>query len=62
MRTARIDRKSGETEITVEIDLDGSGIYEIATGIGFLDHMLEQLSRHTLIDLEGSIEGDLHID
>ncbi len=62
MRTATIHRKTNETEIVVEIDLDGAGSYEVATGIGFLDHMLEQLSRHSLIDLRLRATGDLHID
>ena len=62
MRTATIHRKTGETEIAVELDLDGTGAYEVATGIGFLDHMLEQLSRHSLIDLRLKAAGDLHID
>ncbi|HEX8446469.1 MAG TPA: imidazoleglycerol-phosphate dehydratase HisB [Sphingomonas sp.] len=62
MRTATVHRKTNETEIRVTIDLDGSGVYRIATGIGFLDHMLEQLSRHSLIDLDVQATGDLHID
>lgn len=62
MRTATIHRKTSETEIRVELDLDGSGAYEVSTGIGFLDHMLEQLSRHSLIDLKLKAIGDLHID
>lgn len=62
MRTATVHRKTSETEIRVEINLDGSGIYRVATGIGFLDHMLEQLSRHSLIDLTVEAKGDLHID
>ncbi|MCF8708061.1 imidazoleglycerol-phosphate dehydratase HisB [Rhizorhapis sp. SPR117] len=62
MRSAEIHRKTAETSIDVEIDLDGTGEYEISTGIGFLDHMLEQLSRHSLIDLKVSAKGDLHID
>ena len=62
MRTARVLRKTNETEITVVTNLDGSGAYEIETGIGFLDHMLEQLSRHSLIDIELRAQGDLHID
>ena len=61
-RTARISRKTNETDITVEIDVDGTGSYTIATGIGFFDHMLEQLSRHSLIDMTVSAKGDLHID
>jgi len=62
MRRATVERKTKETRIEVEIDLDGTGIYDVATGIGFLDHMLEQLSRHSLIDLTCKAEGDLHID
>jgi len=62
MRTARIDRKTNETEITVEIDLDGIGARDIATGIGFFDHMLDQLARHSLIDMTIRCEGDLEID
>ena len=62
MRKAKIERTTKETSIFVEINLDGSGLYEINTGIGFLDHMLEQLSRHSLIDLKVTAKGDLHID
>jgi imidazoleglycerol-phosphate dehydratase len=62
MRTASIHRKTNETDIQVEINLDGTGVYEISTGIGFLDHMLEQLSRHSLIDISLKALGDLHID
>ena len=62
MRTAAIRRKTSETDILVELNLDGTGRYEISTGIGFLDHMLEQLSRHSLVDLKVAISGDLHID
>ena len=62
MRQAKVDRKTKETNISVEVDLDGTGTYEINTGIGFLDHMLEQLSRHSLIDLTVKAKGDLHID
>jgi imidazoleglycerol-phosphate dehydratase len=61
-RRATVARKTKETEIAVSVDLDGSGKSEIATGIGFLDHMLEQLSRHSLIDLSVKAKGDLHID
>ena len=61
-RKASVARKTKETEISVSVDLDGSGKSEIATGIGFLDHMLEQLSRHSLIDLTVKAKGDLHID
>ena len=62
MRTATISRSTKETSIDVTVNLDGSGVYSISTGIGFLDHMLEQLSRHSLIDLEVKAVGDLHID
>ncbi|MEQ8319565.1 MAG: imidazoleglycerol-phosphate dehydratase HisB [Rhodospirillales bacterium] len=62
MRTATIERKTKETEISVILDLDGSGNYDVSTGIGFLDHMLEQLSRHSLMDLTVKATGDLHID
>lgn len=62
MRTAKIERNTTETQISVEINLDGSGKYEVSTGIGFLDHMLEQLSRHSLIDIKLKAKGDTHID
>ena len=62
MRQARVERKTKETEITAAVNLDGTGVYDIKTGIGFLDHMLEQLSRHSLIDLKVRAKGDLHID
>lgn len=62
MRTGIISRKTSETSIDVAVNLDGTGIYDISTGIGFLDHMLEQLSRHSLIDLTVKAIGDLHID
>ncbi len=62
MRAATVNRDTSETRISVTVDLDGSGRYEVSTGIGFLDHMLEQLSRHGLIDLTVKAEGDLHID
>lgn len=61
-RTASITRTTKETDITVSVNLDGTGTAKIATGIGFFDHMLEQLARHSLIDLEIKAEGDLHID
>ena len=61
-RQAEISRKTKETEITVRVDLDGTGVYDVATGIGFLDHMLEQLARHSLIDITLKAKGDLHID
>ncbi|WP_294391297.1 imidazoleglycerol-phosphate dehydratase HisB [uncultured Sphingomonas sp.] len=62
MRTATISRKTAETSIDVSVNLDGSGVYEISTGIGFLDHMIEQVSRHSLIDIKLKCDGDLHID
>jgi imidazoleglycerol-phosphate dehydratase len=62
MRQATIERKTQETRIAATVDLDGTGRYEVSTGIGFLDHMLEQLSRHSLIDIALKAEGDLHID
>ena len=62
MRTASIARKTNETEITVSINLDGTGAHKMATGIGFFDHMLDQLSRHSLIDMDVACTGDLHID
>ncbi|MCP5370435.1 MAG: imidazoleglycerol-phosphate dehydratase HisB [Hyphomicrobiales bacterium] len=62
MRTATVERNTKETRISVTVDLDGTGVYDVSTGIGFLDHMLEQLSRHSLIDLTVKAEGDLHID
>jgi imidazoleglycerol-phosphate dehydratase len=62
MRTATVQRKTKETEVSVTINLDGTGVYDVSTGIGFLDHMLEQLSRHSLIDLTVRAKGDLHID
>lgn len=62
MRTATIERKTRETEIMVSLDLDGTGEYDIDTGIGFLDHMLESFSRHSLIDLKVRAQGDLHVD
>ena len=61
-RKAIIERETRETKIFVELDIDGSGISEIETGIGFLDHMLESFSRHSLIDLKLKAEGDLHVD
>ena len=62
MRTATIERKTRETEILVSVDLDGTGLYDVDTGIGFLDHMLESFSRHSLIDLKVRAQGDLHVD
>ena len=62
MRTAIIERNTNETKIRVEINLDGTGQYDNRTGIGFFDHMLDQLARHSLIDMSVRAEGDLHID
>lgn len=62
MRKARVERNTKETQIQVEVNLDGTGSYDVSTGIGFLDHMLEQLSRHSLMDLTVRAKGDLHID
>ena len=62
MRSATITRKTAETDITVTLDLDGTGQYDNRTGVGFLDHMLDQLARHALIDMKVRAEGDLHID
>lgn len=62
MRTANISRTTKETAIAVAVNLDGSGDYQVSTGIGFLDHMIEQLSRHSLIDIALSVKGDLHVD
>lgn len=62
MRKADITRKTTETEISVSVNLDGAGIYANKTGVGFFDHMLDQLSRHSLIDIALTATGDLHID
>lgn len=62
MRSATVTRATKETEITVAIDLDGTGAHDNATGVGFFDHMLDQLSRHSLIDIAVRAKGDLHID
>ena len=61
-RVADVARTTKETDISAAVNLDGTGVYDIETGIGFLDHMLEQLSRHSLIDLTVRAKGDLHID
>ncbi len=61
-RQATIERSTKETKIKASVDLDGSGAYDVATGVGFLDHMLEQLARHSLIDITLKAKGDLHID
>tara|TARA_Y100001933_G_scaffold197360_1_gene198036 strand:- start:1816 stop:2409 length:594 start_codon:yes stop_codon:yes gene_type:complete len=62
MRTGRIERNTAETRILVEVGLDGSGSYDVSTGIGFLDHMVEQFAKHSLIDVTMKVDGDLHID
>ena len=62
MRKGAVTRKTNETEIIVEVDLDGAGLAKIATGVGFFDHMLDQLARHSLIDITVSAKGDLQID
>ena len=62
MRSATITRKTAETEISVTLNLDGTGISNISTGVGFFDHMLDQLAKHSLIDLDITAKGDLHID
>lgn len=62
MRFAELERNTAETQIKVQLNLDGTGVYDIHTGCGFLDHMLAQLSRHGLIDLNIQAKGDLHID
>ena len=61
-RTARIHRETAETRIELSLDLDGPGKAEVATGVGFFDHMLTLLARHSLIDLKVKAEGDLHVD
>ena len=62
MRSAEVKRKTLETEISVKLDLDGSGKSKLATGVGFFDHMLDQIARHGMLDLEIEASGDLHID
>lgn len=62
MRKAEIHRNTAETQIDVTVNLDGTGVYTVSTGIGFLDHMIEQLSRHSLIDMDVKTVGDLHVD
>jgi imidazoleglycerol-phosphate dehydratase len=62
MRTAQIQRDTKETRVFAKVNLDGTGKYDVKTGIGFLDHMIEQLSKHSLIDIELKVDGDLHID
>ena len=62
MRAATVERKTRETDIFVALELDGTGEYDVETGVGFLDHMLEGFSKHSMIDLKVRAEGDLHID
>lgn len=62
MRKASVERKTKETSVSVSVNLDGDGVYDVDTGIGFLDHMMEQLSRHSLIDITLRAKGDTHID
>lgn len=62
MRTAKVNRNTLETQITASINLDGTGVAEFATGIGFLDHMLDQIARHGMMDIQVQAQGDLHID
>lgn len=62
MRKGKIERKTAETAIEIEVNLDGSGSYSVSTGIGFLDHMVEQFAKHSLIDVAMKIDGDLHVD
>lgn len=62
MRIATVQRTTKETDIAITVNLDGTGEYQVSTGIGFLDHMVEQLSRHSLIDIAMAVKGDLHID
>lgn len=61
-RTGSVERKTAETAISIAVNLDGTGVYDVSTGIGFLDHMVEQFSKHSLIDVTMKIEGDLHVD
>jgi imidazoleglycerol-phosphate dehydratase len=61
-RRAAVKRRTQETAITASVDLDGTGTYDVATGVGFLDHMIEQLARHSMIDVTLKADGDLHID
>lgn len=62
MRSAKIERNTKETQIKVEVNLDGKGVYDVDTGIGFLNHMIEQISHHSLIDISMQVKGDLHVD
>src|SRR5882757_3645986 len=62
MRSAAVERATKETSVSVAVEIDGTGRYDVATGVGFFDHMLEQLARHSLIDITAKAKGDLHID
>ncbi|MEM7701473.1 MAG: imidazoleglycerol-phosphate dehydratase HisB [Pseudomonadota bacterium] len=62
VRTGSVHRGTAETKIAIEVNLDGTGAYDVSTGIGFLDHMVEQFSKHSLIDVVMKVEGDLHVD
>lgn len=61
-RTGSVERKTAETSIAITVNLDGTGVYDVSTGIGFLDHMVEQFSKHSLIDVTMKVSGDLHVD
>lgn len=61
-RTGSVERKTAETAISIAVNLDGAGVYDVSTGIGFLDHMVEQFSKHSLIDVTMKVDGDLHVD
>ncbi|ASY64845.1 Imidazoleglycerol-phosphate dehydratase [Sinorhizobium sojae CCBAU 05684] len=61
-RTGQVSRKTNETDVSVSVNIDGTGASKVTTGVGFFDHMLDQLARHSLIDMEISTEGDLHVD
>lgn len=61
-RTGTVERKTAETSIAITVNLDGTGAYDVSTGIGFLDHMVEQFAKHSLIDVTMKVEGDLHVD
>ena len=61
-RVCKTKRSTKETQIEVAVNIDGSGVYNVSTGIGFLDHMIEQLSKHSLMDLDVNAKGDIHID
>ncbi|MYF90030.1 MAG: imidazoleglycerol-phosphate dehydratase, partial [Boseongicola sp. SB0676_bin_33] len=62
MRKAKVKRKTAETDVSAAVNLDGSGAFDNRTGVGFFDHMLDQLARHSLIDITTRVSGDLHID